>query len=161
MGYVTMDWIVIRIMEIKPEQIRLDLDVASYREALGQLCSDFKSQGLVDGEYYEEILNREQHYPTGFKFSSVGVAIPHTDYNPYKKHGIMVARLKLPVFVRRIDVPSQEIPVSFILLTLPDAGRDQLDFLMNTISIFKNESKVKVLETTQNVELMADILNGR
>ena len=73
----------------------------------------------------------------------------------------MVARLKLPVFVRRIDVPSQEIPVSFILLTLPDGGRDQLDFLMNTISIFKNESKVKVLETTQNVELMADILNGR
>lgn len=148
-------------MEIKPEQIRLGLDVESYREALSLLCSDFEEKGLVDGDYYEEIMSREEHYPTGFKFACVGVAIPHTDYNPYKKQGIMVARLRKPVMVRRIDVPSEEIPVKFILLTLPDGGQAQLDFLMNMISIFKNTSKVKVLETTQNVELMADILNGR
>ena len=161
MGYVTTAWRVIRIMEIRPDQIKLDFDVESYRDALGQLCADFRKQGLVDAEYYEEILSREKRYPTGFKFPSVGVAIPHTDYNPYKRRGIMVARLKAPVLVRRIDVPNEEIPVSFILLTLPDGGHAQLDFLMNMISVFKNESKVKVLETTKNTELMADILNGR
>ena len=48
-------------------------------EALQKLSEELRKKQCVTDDFYQNIIRREEIFPTGLAINGMGVAIPHTD----------------------------------------------------------------------------------
>lgn len=74
--------------------------------------------GYVKPEFKEEILNRENQFPTGLITKTINISIPHSETEYVLKEGIIIVIPTENIGFNRMDSPEEEIEVevSFILL---------------------------------------------
>lgn len=137
---------------METKYIFLDYTFKNYEEVLYYLAGQLKNDEVVDDLFLDKIIARENKYPTGLRFPNVNIALPHTDYNPFKKNNLCFVRLKNPVYVKRMDFPKLKIPVTFILLVLPTDSNQQLKLLKKIIKLFKDPHMVARLGKTKSKE---------
>ena len=79
---------------IRDSLIFLDVEAQSKNEVLKRMVDALRREGCVEGEYYENILRREQVSCTSI---GKGVAIPHSFMGAVKRPAVCMMRLAQPV----------------------------------------------------------------
>ncbi len=131
-------------------------------EAITFLAKKLYEFGYVKEGYLEAVLEREQKFPTGLYLGDINVAIPHADIKYANKSGIAIVVLKNPVKFKRMDNPSEEVPVHIIFLLVIVQPDEYVKFLSKLTSAFGNQeflSKIVKSEDARTVgAVMANII---
>ena len=101
-----------------PEMIAVGARAADTKEAIQLLGGMMAKKGFVEELYWEDVLKREETFPTGLPTQPVAIAIPHADPDRVIHSGIAIAVFEQPVKFRIMgsnDPDTLDVPVVFML----------------------------------------------
>jgi len=101
-----------------PDMIAVGAQAANTKEAIQLLGGIMAKKGFVQELYWEDVLKREETFPTGLPTQPVAIAIPHADPDRVIKSGIAIAVFEQPVKFRIMgsnDPDTLDVPVVFML----------------------------------------------
>ncbi len=107
--------------------------------------SDFLiERGFVKEKFKEEIIKREEQFPTGLLTKRMNVSIPHSEEEYVLKEGIIVTNFPKKLKFNRMDKPNEEIKVdiSFILL-LKDKNK-HITVLQQLADLFQSQMLLEI-----------------
>ncbi|SDW64610.1 activator of the mannose operon, transcriptional antiterminator [Marininema mesophilum] len=99
---------------LSEERIFLQIEMTERDELLRVLADSLDHAGIVDKEYVDSVLKREQLSSTTI---GVGIAIPHGALRHIQRSGIAVATLKNP-----LDWGGEPVDIIFLLALHPEEG---------------------------------------
>ncbi|OJG78821.1 hypothetical protein RV10_GL001307 [Enterococcus pallens] len=129
------------------------------REALFSFMSQqLYEKGYVNEGYQEEIISREEKFPTGLVLENYNVGIPHCDSQYVKKDFIAIVILSNYIQMNQMDKPDNEIPVKYLFfLGLQDAN-NHLKILKKIMKVIKSEQLIHRAENSQSVKEISELL---
>ena len=80
-------------------------------DIIQELSKRMKERNLVNADFQEAVLKREQKYPTGLLIGKRNIAIPHTEPQYVKVPCIGIATLKKSVAFHRMDACDELVDV--------------------------------------------------
>ena len=127
-------------------------EVKSQKEALSIIATCLYQTGLVKDSFAENVLKREEVFPTGLLINDVGIAIPHTDAEHVNDSQIAFMSLKKPVTFYEMGTADKEISVSLIFMLALKEPHAQLEMLQTLITMFQKKEVVQKLQAVNNTE---------
>jgi PTS system galactitol-specific IIA component len=142
---------------VTEENILVNIDADSKEKVIRLLTDLLAKNGCVKPEYYDVVIEREEHYPTGLPTEDVKVAIPHGfSEGCVIKPAIGVATLTRPVIFKNMANDDEALSVEIVfLLALTKADAGELDKVM---SIFSNGGLLRTLHAAKTASGVMDIL---
>ncbi len=67
------------MMVFREENILFNLNIPTKEEAIKAIVEKMVENGSVNREYFSDVMNRENKYPTGLPTVPIGIAIPHAN----------------------------------------------------------------------------------
>lgn len=129
-------------------------------EALTDIAQLMLTKKSVNDKFLENVLKREEVYPTGLLVNGVGIAIPHTDSEYVKKSQLGFMSLKTPVVFNEMGTLDKEVKVSLIFMLALKEAHEQLSMLQQLIEMFQNEevisSLLKITDEEEFIQLMSN-----
>jgi galactitol PTS system EIIA component len=101
-----------------PEMIAVGAQAADTKEAIQLLGGMMAAKGYVEELYWEDVLKREETFPTGLPTQPIAIAIPHADPDRVIQSGIAIGVFEQPVKFRIMgsNAPDTlDVPVVFML----------------------------------------------
>lgn len=133
----------------------------SHQDALSKMGEVAIQAGYAKPGFIEAILKREAEYPTGLHTPGGDVAIPHADPEWTISPSLTVGFLDQPVKFNPMGGEGGEVITSLILmLTIADAS-EHLMFLQALAGIMENETTLKELQKTKDVEMLIKELKSK
>lgn len=117
------------------------------------------SKGLITREFIDDVIEREQEFPTGLEFE-IPIAIPHIGVGCNRSF-LSLATLKTPVDFESMDGSEKILPVEIVILFGITNQDDQVDLLKKFIFAFQeveNLKKVRAAGEPAEIIAMLDIL---
>lgn len=147
-------------MYLDEEIILLDQHADSMKDILLTVSEKFQMKGIVTDRFYEELILREELYPTGLPTTPFGIAIPHTDVEFVNKSQIGFVSLKEPVLFNIMGGEKEDkTEVSLIFVLAFSTVDGQIDVLQKLITMFQNQKIVKALKNCRSVAEFKEIMN--
>lgn len=128
----------------------------SAAEALKSLAEVFQEKNLVTTDFYQNIIKREEAFPTGLDVNGIGVALPHTDSEYVHRSQVGFLSLKEPVKFFQMGTTDQPVEVKILFMLALKEPHQQLTMLQNLIEMFQKED---VLQQLLAVDQTADYLS--
>lgn len=116
--------------------------------------------GDVKPDFEENVLRREETYPTGLDTGVVGVAIPHTDSQFVNRSQIAFVSLDKPVEFRFMADKSQPVAVTLAFVIAMSQPHEQVETLSNLMGLFGNEDAARQLQACSSVDELHKILRA-
>ena len=129
---------------------------------------DLVEKGYAQGDFYQDILSRENNFPTGLSLKTLGpslpnIAVPHIEGVFVKKSLIVPVAIKYPVTFNNLIDENQNFSVKFLFMLLDATPDGQaklfsavLDFLANT-----SQDELKYLFEMDNAEEIYKFLSEK
>ncbi|MDI9541012.1 MAG: PTS sugar transporter subunit IIA [Bacillota bacterium] len=133
--------------------------VKNKEEALALLANEFIKAGVVEDNFLEGILQREEAFPTGLELNKMGVAIPHTDSEYVKENQLGFMTLDKPVIFKFMGDASQDIEVSIIFMLALKEAESQIEMLSKLMDLFMFDEVMEALKTVDNYDGFDEIIN--
>lgn len=124
------------------EIILLNKTASSQEEVFKLLTDEFKKRQLVDGDFYESIVKREENFPTGLQVKGAGVAIPHTDSEKVKQTQLGFLSLQEPVLFSDMGDKNHKIETNMIFMLGLKEPHEQLAMLQKLMGMFQQEDLI-------------------
>lgn len=127
-------------------------DATTQADIFTDVSGRLLTAGYVAPAFLENVIEREENYPTGLDMSPVdpelpNFAIPHTEPEFAKTCRIVPVKLIHPVEWHSMTDPSQTITVSFLFMILNDDAQAQVGILAKIMDFVNTlgASRVKQL----------------
>lgn len=127
-------------------------------EALTKLANEMLEKKIVNEQFLENILKREQTYPTGLAVNGIGIAIPHTDSEFVIKSQLGFMALEEPVTFYEMGTLDQEVEVKLIFMLALKEAHEQLAMLQQLIDLFQKDEIVEKILKVKDVTNFLDIM---
>lgn len=124
-------------------------DALDKYDLIKQMSKMLTDRKMVDNNYGEFVIEREDVYPTGIYCQPVSVAIPHSEKGEIYQSSIVVAKLLNSMTFKRMDCPQEDVEVKIVFMLAVNRNKEQLKML------------VKLMGMVQNSELMNKISNSK
>lgn len=145
-------------IELSEKLVITGMDCKTNTEALKMLSDKLFNANYVKKTFFENVIKREQNFPTGIKTKTIGIAMPHTDSEYVNKSTISIGVLKNPVIFHQMTNENETVEVNIIfLLALADAKK-HLNVLQNLVEIIKDENTLNSMIQMNKKEII-DLLN--
>lgn len=134
---------------------------ADTKEAIQFLGGMMAEKGYVDELYWEDVLKREEVFPTGLPTQPVAIAIPHADPDRVIKSGIAIAVFEEPVKFRIMgsNAPDTlDVPVVF-MLALKDF-KQQTAVIRDLMLLIQSVETIRTIHEADNSEEVFQIISG-
>jgi len=140
---------------VRPEGIKIDLDVSSKKQALQEL-SDLAAEltGHSARTIFDTLLQRERLGSTGL---GRGIAIPHIKLADLDGIVCLFARLKQPIDFEAID--GEPVDLMFLLLAPEHASGDHLKALSRISRLMRAPSALDDLRQARCADDVKDVLS--
>ncbi|WP_152655831.1 PTS sugar transporter subunit IIA [Oceanobacillus sp. CFH 90083] len=145
---------------ISEDAVFTNLEASDKEEALKFMSQAFSENGYVNEGYYESILEREKHAPTGIEAYDFGIAIPHTDPKFVNNDSLGVAVLKEPVIFNSMINAKETIEVKVIFLLGLSKSTKHLNILRQIMDLIKEEGVLKKIATMSHDKLYDYLKNN-
>ena len=145
---------------LKEELIYTNLAPESSAELFDMLGRELESKGYINPTWFEAIKEREQSYPTGLGFDTVGIAIPHTDPAHIKTPYIAFLKLEKPVVFEFMAGAGDPVEAEFVVNLGIQHQEDQVGLLQKLMGVFANEEYVEALRAASTPEELYQLLDG-
>ena len=104
-----------------------------------QVYQKLLEQGLVAAGFLDQVVEREDDYPTGLASNNLGpelpnLAFPHTEGCFVKQQRVVPIKLLAPVSFKSMVDPSRELPVGFCFMLLDQKADGQAELLARTMT---------------------------
>lgn len=101
----------------------------SQNDIIRALASPLINDERVVPDFAEQVIAREQVFPTGLPVEPVGVAIPHTDHKHVRQNAISIGILAEPVNFQDMGGEPVPVPVRVVFLLALSESNKQLNVL--------------------------------
>lgn len=143
------------MLNFDERNIIVNLQAEDSKEAIEKLVRLMDKNGYVKKEYYNNVVAREQEFPTGLPTESVRVAIPHANSDAIISSGIAVALLQKPVIFNNMANPDEEINVEIVFLIANADKSEQAKDLQSLMKCFSDgETLSKIYSSTTPYEVV-------
>lgn len=129
----------------------VQMDFDTKKEFFKFITSHLRKENKIKDGFKDSLLNREKSFPTGLVTESMGIAIPHTEYEYSNTNQIVVTTLKKPLKFNRMDDPVKTVDVSIILLILFDKPEKQPEILKQIMTTIQDKDFLDELLQQNNV----------
>lgn len=129
--------------------------------ALSELANLMLIKNSVNDSFLENVLKREEVYPTGLLVNGVGIAIPHTDSEYVKKSQLGFMSLESPVVFNEMGTLDKEVEVNLIFMLALKEAHEQLSMLQQLIEMFQNESVISSLFEIETEEEFIKLMESQ
>lgn len=142
------------------ELIFCDVIADSKEELIYALADKAEEAGFVELGYAEDVIKREQDFPTGLPTIGLKVAVPHAITQEHvKKPAIIVARLAKPVFFKEMGTGTADVPVELVFMLIAKGDKQHLSVLQKLISMLSDSETLYVLrELSEPSEFMRELI---
>lgn len=120
-------------------------------EVFEEIAQALLAADLVTPDFLENLLTREQAYPTGLSLKPVAqglpdIAIPHTESEFVKVTKIIPIKLVKPVKFKNMLNPTEDLEVSFLFMILNKNGQAQTAILAKIMDFINAQDPDKLQE---------------
>ena len=149
------------MLEFDPAIVLAGCGATSREQVIHSLVNAMEDAGYVTAAYLDNVLARENRYPTGLPTEGMHVAIPHgMNGDGILKPGVGVAQLCAPVSFRNMADPEEELGVELIFLLANREADAQLADLRDLMECFCEEELLYRLRQAQSAQELADLLTN-
>lgn len=127
----------------------------SKEEAFLLLANELDKHHCVTNDFYQNVVKREEIFPTGLEINGIGVAIPHTDSEYVTESQVAFLSLEKPLTFLEMGSTDKQVSVSLLFMLALKEPHEQLEMLQKLIAMFQNPA---VLEALLNVTTTEDYL---
>ena len=122
------------------------------------ITNHLQKENKIKEGFKDSLVNREESFPTGLVTETMGIAIPHTEYEYANTNQIVITTLKQPLEFKRMDDPTENVDVSIILLILFDKPEKQPEILKQIMTTIQDKSFLDELLQQENVDNVLKLL---
>lgn len=143
------------------DMIRTGAQAADTEEAIRLLGGMMSSKGYVEEAYWEDVLKREETFPTGLPTQPVAIAIPHADPDRVIKSGIAIAVFEQPVKFRIMgsnDPDTLDAPVVF-MLALKDF-KQQTAVIRDLLTLIQSKGTIEGIYKGESADEIYELITG-
>lgn len=123
----------------------LNLQAKSKEELLASMYEKLYDAGKVRASFLENVIAREEKYPTGLRIKGFDIAIPHTESEYVKESGIAVATVQDDVAFQRMDDPDLSVNPKIVFMLALNNGHDHLEMIGQIVRMFQKQSVLESL----------------
>lgn len=133
---------------IELENIFIDVEVNNFDELVPLLAQPLIENKDVVEDFPNQVIQREQNFPTGLPTEPFGVAIPHTNAEFVMNNKVTIAILKSPIQMEVMgSMNDDKIEVSIVFLLALGQSNKQLNILQKLMGIL---NKKDILQRIKN-----------
>lgn len=141
-------------MMLFEELIEIEKDYSDAEDCIRKMGEILIANHFVKENYIEDVIRREEQYPTGLPGKKYNIAIPHSDHNTILKSAIGVCIPKEPIKFKAMDNINVDINCSIILfITIKDSSK-QIKILKKIVDLIQNEHLLEYLITSKDKDVV-------
>lgn len=131
-----------------------NIEIRNKEEVINFLSKALQQKGKVKEGFANEVIKREESFPTGLPTFPYGVAIPHTEQGMVNETTLAFASLKEPIIFKSILGDDGDVQVRFVFLLASRDSDGHLKFMKNIMTAFQSEEiQIKLLKANSSKEL--------
>ena len=139
--------------------VYFDVEADSWRDVVRILAGHAIEHGYATEGYAEDVIEREELYPTGLPTDVMKVAIPHAMVQDHvEKAAIVVAKLAHPVDFKEMGDGENDVPVQMVYMLVAKGDKHHLAVLQQLISIFATPDFMQQLTQVATPRELIDTL---
>ncbi|MCW5877880.1 MAG: PTS sugar transporter subunit IIA [Anaerolineales bacterium] len=124
---------------LQADQIVLDLQAADAEGVIRSLVDRLAANGAVTSAYADDVIAREQTFPTGLPTEPLAVAIPHADPPQVLRSAIGLAVLAQPVAFGQMGTDgSTQVQTRLVFLLAIKEQEKQVEMIGQLIGAIQN-----------------------
>lgn len=122
---------------IHEDMVYFDVEAKTWQDVVRILAGHAIEHGYAVEGYAEDVIAREELYPTGLPTAVMKVAIPHAMVQDHvKEAAIVVGKLARPVNFKEMGDGENDVPVEMVCLLVAKGDKHYLAVLQQLISVF-------------------------
>ena len=139
--------------------IILNSKATTKEEALTEIGNLMREKNSVKQNFLENVLKREEVYPTGLSVNGIGIAIPHTDSEYVNKSQLGFMSLENPVVFNEMGTLDKEVKVNLIFMLALKEAHEQLNMLQQLVEMFQNKEVITALFEVKTEQSFIDLIS--
>lgn len=145
---------------IEDELINIAKEDLDYKEVIKYLGKTFLNKEYIKEEYINDVLIREESFPTGLELKNMGIAIPHANPDNVLRNGISILKLKNPVRFSNMET-GEDVYVSMAFMLALKDPNDHLKMLQSLFIMFQKEEVMdELINASSKDEIKNIVLNN-
>ena len=144
-------------MNFYGDLIYLNRDFSGREEMFNEIGKVLIEKEMVKPVYIEEILKREENFPTGLDLGYMQVAMPHVEAKYVNDNAVFIVTTKNGVEFENAEDDGMVNSKIIFGLIVKDSDK-HLDFLMKLTELFQKEEALKKIYDSNDVEEVITIL---
>ncbi|WP_255259602.1 PTS sugar transporter subunit IIA [Lentibacillus sp. CBA3610] len=130
-------------------------DAQDQEDIFNRIGKILHEKGIVNGDFTDALIEREQNHPTGLDLKPVAndipnAAIPHTETEYCHSKHIVFVKLSKPVLFKNMIAPDQEMEVKYLFFIINNEKGSQTNVLSELMGFLTVADNVKTLETLES-----------
>ncbi|MDD3184521.1 MAG: PTS sugar transporter subunit IIA [Anaerostipes sp.] len=143
----------------RSDLVWLDDEFDSKEEFYETIGERLYNKGLVEKDFGEALIKREEVYPTGLKTEAYEIAIPHTDVKYVKEASISFVRFGKPISYSHMGDPEVKVNAKFAFVLGVKVPHQQVEVLSTLVALISDEKEMSKLEKMTSTEEISKELN--
>jgi len=133
---------------------------ADSRDGLIRMMSGAAIEGGYATEgYAEDVIERENLYPTGLPTDVLKVAMPHAMVQDHVKNAaIVIARPAAPIIFKEMGDGVSDIPADIVFMLVAKGDKEHLAVLQRLVCVFAEPACMGHLASTRTPGELIDVL---
>lgn len=144
---------------ISEKLIKLGMIETSKEEAIRALAAGLYNLDYVREGYVENVLKREESFPTGLP-TSIPMAVCHTEAQYVKQSALVVGTLVTPIAFQEMGTPERTVNAEIILLVALNDPKQQVPFLKKLSTLFKDHDALTAIREAKDPQKLAEMLKA-
>jgi len=144
-----------KFVEFNEDLVELGIQ-ANDKETVIKLLSDrLLEKGFVKDSFYENVLKREEVFPTGLP-TIIPMAICHTESEHVHNSAIAFGTVTSSVAFQEMGTPERTVMAEMVFVIALKNPKDQVPWLQKMMIVFKQE---EILSTIRNATDKTELVN--
>ena len=145
-------------VEFNQDLVALGIQAEDKETVIKTLSEKLLAQGFVKDSFYQNVLDREEVFPTGLP-TIIPMAICHTESEHVISSAIAVGTVKSPVAFQEMGTPERTVMAEIIFVIAMKNPKDQVPWLQKMMTVFKDEAILSTIRDANDPEELVRFLN--
>ncbi|MFH1446539.1 MAG: PTS sugar transporter subunit IIA [Chloroflexota bacterium] len=142
---------------LSEDLIALGITLEKKEEVIKVLADKLKAKGYVKDGYYENVVSREEKFPTGLP-TIIPVALCHTEAQFVNQSALAVGTMAHPVEFCEMGTPERNIKAEIIFLLALNDPKDQVGWLKKMVTVFKSKETLEAIRDATDKTVLIELL---
>lgn len=147
---------------IDAKLIQFGIEAETKEDLIRELSSRAQKAGYVLEGYAQDVIDRENKYPTALPLDELKVAVPHAMTQEHViKPVIVAASLKTPVTFKEMGDGVKDVSVQYVFMLVAKGDKNHLAVLQRLILMLTDGTSIDRIRDAREAADVADLLEEK